>query len=125
MRSIEKKRLESRYQNKYITILCSPYLIFMHKLFRFLIQSLKSTYFYKSCFFHFQLGVPKGKVIHTLTKSKALTEAAANSGGWAHIVVGQHHTLALDAAGNVHALGRMEYGRLGMSCSKLVKPLQA
>jgi len=61
-----------------------------------------------------QLGVPKGKVIHTLTKSKALTEAAANSGGWAHIVVGQHHTLALDAAGNVHALGRMEYGRLGL-----------
>ena len=87
----------------------------MHKLFRFLIQPLKSSYFYKSCFFHFQLGVPKGKVIHTLTKSKALTEAAANSGGWAHIVVGQHHTLALDAAGNVHALGRMEYGRLGTS----------
>ena len=85
----------------------------MHKLFGFLIQSLKSSYFYKSCFFLFQLGVPKGKVIHTLTKSKALTEAAANSGGWAHIVVGQHHTLALDAAGNVHALGRMEYGRLG------------
>jgi len=61
-----------------------------------------------------QLGVPKGKVIHTLTKSKALTEAAANCGGWAHIVVGQHHTLALDAAGNVHALGRVEYGRLGL-----------
>jgi len=61
-----------------------------------------------------QLGVPKGKVIHTLTKSKALTEAAANCGGWAQIVVGQHHTLALDAAGNVHALGRVEYGRLGL-----------
>lgn len=27
---------------------------------------------------------------------------------------GQHHTLALDAAGNVHALGRVEYGRLGL-----------
>ena len=33
---------------------------------------------------------------------------------WAQIVVGQHHTLALDAAGNVHALGRVEYGRLGL-----------
>jgi len=61
-----------------------------------------------------QLGVAKGKVIHTLTKSKALTEAAANCGGWAQIVVGQHHTLALDASGNVHALGRVEYGRLGL-----------
>ena len=79
-------------------------------------------------FFLFQLGVSKGQVIHTLTKSKALTEAAANSGGWAHIVVGQHHTLALDAAGNVHALGRMEYGRLGTSLlhiQNFVKPLQA
>ena len=75
---------------------------------------MKSVYYFQ-IFFLFQLGVPKGKVIHTLTKSKALTEAAANSGGWAHIVVGQHHTLALDAAGNVHALGRMEYGRLGTS----------
>ena len=27
---------------------------------------------------------------------------------------GQHHTLALDAAGGVHALGRVEYGRLGL-----------
>ena len=62
----------------------------------------------------FKLGVAKGKVIHTLTKSKALTEAAANCGGWAQIVVGQHHTLALDASGNVHALGRVEYGRLGL-----------
>ena len=78
-------------------------------------------------FFLFQLGVSKGQVIHTLTKSKALTEAAANSGGWAHIVVGQHHTLALDAAGNVHALGRLEYGRLGTSLphyfQNFVKPL--
>jgi len=61
-----------------------------------------------------QLGVPKGNVLFTLTKSKALTEAAAGCGGWAHIQPGQHHTLALDAAGNVHALGRVEYGRLGL-----------
>ena len=75
----------------------------------------ETPFLFSKNLFLFQLGVPKGKVIHTLTKSKALTEAAANSGGWAHIVVGQHHTLALDAAGNVHALGRMEYGRLGTS----------
>eukprot|EP00093_Oithona_nana_P004164 04164.XXX_153890_152127_1 [CDS] Oithona nana genome sequencing. len=61
-----------------------------------------------------QLGVPKGKVLFTLTKSKALTEAAASCGGWAQIVPGQHHTLALDAAGRVHALGRVDYGRLGL-----------
>jgi len=71
-----------------------------------------------------QLGVPKGKVIHTLTKSKALTEAAANCGGWAQIVVGQHHTLALDAAGNVHALGRVEYGRLGLGEQRQVDALE-
>ncbi len=62
----------------------------------------------------FQLGVPKGKVLFTLTKSKSLTEAAADSGGWAQIVPGQHHTLALDAKGRVHALGRVDYGRLGL-----------
>jgi len=61
-----------------------------------------------------QLGVPKGKVLFTLTKSKTLTEAAADCGGWSQIIPGQHHTVALDAAGRVHALGRVEYGRLGL-----------
>lgn len=61
-----------------------------------------------------QLGVPKGQVLFTLTKSKSLTEAASEAGGWAQIVPGQHHTLALDASGKVHALGRVEYGRLGL-----------
>ena len=61
-----------------------------------------------------QLGVPKGKVLFTLTKSKTLSEAAADCGGWSQIIPGQHHTVALDAAGRVHALGRVEYGRLGL-----------
>ena len=60
-----------------------------------------------------QLGVPKGKVLFTLTKSKTLTEAPTG-GGWSQIIPGQHHTVALDAAGRVHALGRVEYGRLGL-----------
>lgn len=38
----------------------------------------------------------------------------ADCGGWANIVPGQHHTLGLDAAGRVHAIGRVEYGRLGL-----------
>lgn len=69
----------------------------------------------------------KGKVVFTLTKSKALTEAAAGCGGWSHIVPGQHHTVALDAAGRVHALGRVEYGRLGLGRQReadAVEPVQ-
>lgn len=74
-----------------------------------------------------QLGLSKGKVVFTLTKSKALTEAAAGCGGWSHIVPGQHHTVALDAAGRVHALGRVEYGRLGLGRQReadAVEPVQ-
>ena len=79
------------------------------------------------CYFQFQLGLSKGKVVFTLTKSKALTEAAAGCGGWSHIVPGQHHTVALDAAGRVHALGRVEYGRLGLGRQReadAVEPVQ-
>ena len=31
--------------------------------------------------------------------------------GWGAVAAGQHHTLAVDAAGVAHALGRCEYGR--------------
>jgi regulator of chromosome condensation len=42
-------------------------------------------------------------------------------------VPGQHHLLALDAAGRVHALGRMEYGRLGLGKQQktdAIEPIQ-
>lgn len=39
---------------------------------------------------------------------------AFSSRGWSAVAAGQHHTLAVDAAGVAHALGRREYGRLGL-----------
>ena len=59
-----------------------------------------------------QLGISKGMVFHTLTKSKGLSD---NKGGkWAQIAFGQHHALCLDDEGKVYAVGRAEYGRLGL-----------
>ncbi|CAK9799704.1 Regulator of chromosome condensation [Anthophora plagiata] len=39
--------------------------------------------------------------------------------GWRHVSSGQHHTIALDDAGQVFVMGRKEYGRLGLgsNCS--------
>ena len=62
-----------------------------------------------------QLGVTGGpNTFHTLVKSPSLTEVAKTNGGWVQIVPGQHHALALDKAGVAYALGRVEYGRLGL-----------
>lgn len=38
---------------------------------------------------------------------------------WRHISSGEHHTIALDNAGQVFVMGRKEYGRLGLgpNCS--------
>lgn len=38
---------------------------------------------------------------------------------WRHISSGEHHTIALDDAGQVFVMGRKEYGRLGLgpNCS--------
>lgn len=33
---------------------------------------------------------------------------------WEHISGGQHHTLGLTTDGKVYAIGRKEYGRLGL-----------
>lgn len=33
---------------------------------------------------------------------------------WRHISSGEHHTIALDDAGQVFVMGRKEYGRLGL-----------
>ena len=65
-----------------------------------------------------QLGVTGGpNTFHTLVKSTSLSEVAQKpeaNGGWAQIVPGQHHALALDKSGVAYALGRVEYGRLGL-----------
>ena len=58
-----------------------------------------------------QLGISKGMVFHTLTKSKGLSD---KGGKWAQIAFGQHHALCLDDEGKVYAVGRAEYGRLGL-----------
>lgn len=45
------------------------------------------------------------------------TECDAFAGAervWRCVAAGQHHSLALDAAGQVYAVGRCEYGRLGL-----------
>ena len=55
-----------------------------------------------------QLGISKGMLFHTLTKSKGLSQK------WAQIAFGQHHALCLDHEGKVYAIGRADYGRLGL-----------
>ena len=64
-----------------------------------------------------QLGVAKGQMFYTLVKSPSFSEVAAER-GWAQITPGQHHALALDKAGTAHAIGRHEYGRLGLGDAK-------
>ena len=60
-----------------------------------------------------QLGIAQGQLFFTLTKSPSFTEIAQSS-GWKNLAMGQHHVLGLDTSGQVHAIGRMEYGRLGL-----------
>jgi len=60
-----------------------------------------------------QLGISKGMVFHTFAKSKGLSEALGNQ-KWRKIAFGQHHALCLDAEGRVWAIGRADYGRLGL-----------
>lgn len=43
-----------------------------------------------------------------------LVKSFDSSKNWIKITGGQHHTLALDDEGKVYALGRKEYGRLGL-----------
>ena len=69
-----------------------------------------------------QLGISKGMVFHTLTKSKGLSD---NKGKWAQIAFGQHHALCLDEEGKVYAVGRAEYGRLGLGQASPGRPRPA
>ena len=61
-----------------------------------------------------QLGVAKGLTFYTLVKSESITRLSRESGGIAAVAPGQHHALVLDKAGRAFALGRAEYGRLGL-----------
>ena len=61
-----------------------------------------------------QLGVAKGLTFYTLVRSENLTRLARESGGIVTIAPGQHHALVLDKGGRAYALGRAEYGRLGL-----------
>ncbi|BET02222.1 Regulator of chromosome condensation (RCC1) repeat [Nesidiocoris tenuis] len=55
-----------------------------------------------------QLGMEENLIFHPVV-------ALSFSGhDWKKIAGGEHHTLALDNAGDVYALGRKEYGRLGL-----------
>ena len=60
-----------------------------------------------------QLGIKEGNVMHTLVKSNGFSEALSGK-TWKDIAFGQHHALGLDEMGRVHAIGRVEYGRLGL-----------
>lgn len=65
-----------------------------------------------------QLGLP-----HSMTRFHPKISETFNGNTWRHISSGQHHTIALDAAGKVYVMGRKEYGRLGLgfNCSDAEK----
>ncbi|XP_047509678.1 regulator of chromosome condensation isoform X1 [Pieris napi] len=60
-----------------------------------------------------QLGITGDKrkiALHTPTEC----DAFSNTLSWQEVALGQHHSLALDSNGQVYAVGRCEYGRLGL-----------
>ncbi len=61
-----------------------------------------------------QLGVPRGQLFHTLVKSESFSRVGREAGGWRQIAAGQHHTIGLDRSKRAFAVGRVEYGRLGL-----------
>ncbi|XP_068624475.1 regulator of chromosome condensation-like [Battus philenor] len=61
-----------------------------------------------------QLGITGEKrrtVLYSPTECDAFTRANVT---WSWVACGQHHSLALDSNGQVYAIGRTEYGRLGL-----------
>lgn len=61
-----------------------------------------------------QLGITGEKrktALYTPTECDAFSQ---HSTQWRAVAPGQHHSLALDQAGQVYAIGRCEYGRLGL-----------
>ncbi|XP_056643617.1 regulator of chromosome condensation isoform X1 [Diorhabda sublineata] len=58
---------------------------------------------------YYQLGLKQPVPYFTPTLSKDFSKH-----NWHTISSGQHHTIALDLDGNVYAIGRKDYGRLGL-----------
>lgn len=56
-----------------------------------------------------QMGIAHGGMYYSMVKSESFS-----SHSWRQIALGQHHTLGLDTSGKVYALGRSDYGRLGL-----------
>ncbi|XP_050303935.1 regulator of chromosome condensation isoform X2 [Anthonomus grandis grandis] len=56
-----------------------------------------------------QIGLDLTEPVYFPTKSRDFSQYE-----WEHISGGQHHTLALSKDGKVYAIGRKEYGRLGL-----------
>ncbi|XP_060807951.1 regulator of chromosome condensation [Amyelois transitella] len=61
-----------------------------------------------------QLGITGEKRKTAIFSPTECDAFAAAGGGWRKISAGQHHSLALDNSGVVYAVGRCEYGRLGL-----------
>ncbi|XP_053620968.1 regulator of chromosome condensation isoform X2 [Plodia interpunctella] len=61
-----------------------------------------------------QLGITGEKRKTAIFSPTECDAFAAAGGGWRALSAGQHHSLALDNAGVVYAIGRCEYGRLGL-----------
>ena len=62
---------------------------------------------------YYQLGVPEGLLHFTLVKSDSFSRLNCEA-GLDKIVAGQHHAIATDKKGRAYAVGRAEYGRLGL-----------
>ncbi len=61
-----------------------------------------------------QLGIDKGNVFFTLVKSGSFSDLSKETDGLKCVAPGQHHAVVLDRKGRAHAIGRVEYGRLGL-----------
>jgi len=61
-----------------------------------------------------QLGTGDLETLYAPVKVESLTSLNSDSDKCVSIASGQHHTIVLDSAGKVYAMGRAEYGRLGL-----------
>lgn len=61
-----------------------------------------------------QLGTGDLETLYAPTKVEALTSLISDNNKCVSIASGQHHTIVLDSSGKVYAMGRAEYGRLGL-----------
>ncbi|CAH0757279.1 unnamed protein product [Diatraea saccharalis] len=71
-----------------------------------------------------QLGIT-GEKRKTALFSPVECTAFTPTNNWTRVACGQHHTLALDDSGQVYAIGRCEYGRLGLGGNADAEALEA